>query len=219
MNFCEEVWLHAAPIYAAIVKHPFNQELMQGTLDTKKFNYYIEQDLYFLSDYVRVLNLIASRCVDKAHQELFMSFARTTWVGEKTSIEDLFSSPGDYQPLGKRTLAGVAYTNYLIRVAAIDPLEVAIAACLPCPWVYWELAKQMMSGTVANNPYQKWITLYASPEFATSVLPLIDVVNALAKAASPSLRAHMLDAFSQSALLEWHFWQDAYWLSNLTDVS
>jgi thiaminase/transcriptional activator TenA len=47
-----------------IVNHPFNVELMNGTLNIERFKFYIQQDALFLDDYIRTILTIASRIED-----------------------------------------------------------------------------------------------------------------------------------------------------------
>jgi thiaminase len=44
LEFSMIAWNKINNVYQAIIQHPFNQELILGTLNPKKFNYYIEQD-------------------------------------------------------------------------------------------------------------------------------------------------------------------------------
>ncbi|MGL9725552.1 MAG: hypothetical protein ACR5KV_02335 [Wolbachia sp.] len=47
-----------------ITNHPFNIELMNGTLNIESFKFYIQQDVLFLDDYIRTILIIASKIED-----------------------------------------------------------------------------------------------------------------------------------------------------------
>ena len=42
MKFTKRLWETIAPIYGAIISHPYNQELAAGTLPVEKFKFYIK---------------------------------------------------------------------------------------------------------------------------------------------------------------------------------
>ena len=55
MNLSQKAWNQTSHIYNSIIRHPFNQELMHGTLSREKFGYYIEQDSIYLKDFAKAL--------------------------------------------------------------------------------------------------------------------------------------------------------------------
>ncbi|WP_353280662.1 hypothetical protein [Wolbachia endosymbiont (group B) of Cyclophora punctaria] len=44
-----------------IIEHPFNVELANNTLNIENFKFYIQQDAFFVADYVRTVLIIASK--------------------------------------------------------------------------------------------------------------------------------------------------------------
>ncbi|MFQ5936834.1 MAG: thiaminase II, partial [Acidiferrobacterales bacterium] len=61
MSFSQDAWESIAPIYRAILEHPFNIELAAGSLDQKRFRHYILQDALFLVAFGRALSVAAAR--------------------------------------------------------------------------------------------------------------------------------------------------------------
>lgn len=102
------------------------------------------------------------------------------------------------------------YISYLLRVAALEPFEVALAALLPCFWVYREVGKHIHDRAQAGNPYQLWIDTYAGEDFEQTVDSVIAASDAAASGASPALQARMHEAFARAVQLEWMFWDSAY---------
>ncbi len=207
--FAKIAWEKAKPIYEAMIAAPFNQELMRGELPQVKFQFYLQQDTLYLKKFSQSLSLIASRCQDEKHANVFFDCAKNTLPSEEVAVHDIFAEknkPAVVQP----TVACDAYTNYLLHLAEHEPVEIAIASSIPCPWVYFEVAHYMATFSKADNPYSSWITFYSSEEFKESVIKVVDVFEALATKASNSLKEKMLEAFYQSCLFERSFWQDAY---------
>ena len=56
-----------------------------------------------------------------------------------------------------------------IPTASSAPYEVAVAALLPCFWIYWEVGKHLLTIARPHNPYQAWIDTYADEAFARGV--------------------------------------------------
>ena len=48
-----DAWAAAAPVYAAILRHPFIEELQAGTLAPARFQFYIAQDSHYLAHFAQ----------------------------------------------------------------------------------------------------------------------------------------------------------------------
>jgi thiaminase (transcriptional activator TenA) len=115
-----------------------------------------------------------------------------------------------FKETGRLTPATLNYTNYLLRMCAMEPVEVSIAAILPCFWVYRDIGRHIAQHTAPHNPFARWIDTYAGDAFDACVREAITIFDILADSASDAIRAKMLDAFYKSTCLEWHFWNDVY---------
>ncbi|MCE2992678.1 MAG: thiaminase II [Alphaproteobacteria bacterium] len=200
-----------ASIIQPIKDHPFNTELASGTLDLDKFAYYIEQDTVYLRYFARSLSMIASKAPLKFMQN-FLSFSECALIAEQEVVHTFFRDTLNLQPTNKLTTATLAYTSFLLQSGILEPVEVAVAAVLPCFWVYNIVGKHIAqsSDIKIQNPYNRWIETYASPEFTESVERAISIFDELALSSSDQVCELMLDAFYKSTVLEWHFWNDAY---------
>ena len=203
----------AKPLINASLLHPFNRELAAGTLAEETFIFYLIQDSLYLADFARALTLTAARLPSLNDLQQFIHFAEGAIESEQGLHKDYLTR---YLPkntnyaLIKQGPACFMYTNYLLRTAALATVEEATAALLPCFYIYHELGKNMLTSQKPDHPYQAWITLYASPDFAKAVNQSIDIVDSLGTMASPGLQEKMIQAFCRSSQLEWLFWQSAY---------
>jgi thiaminase (transcriptional activator TenA) len=218
MHFSKKTFKEIAPLYEAILALPFNQALMQGTLDTTVFSFYIEQDRLYLQDYGRALAIIAAKSESQYIQN-FLDFAKGAVLTEQELVHGYFKQKYDYQDTGTLTPATIAYTSFLLKTALLEPVEVAVAAILPCFWVYREVGLYIAKHTKENNPFARWISTYADDAFSKSVDEAITIFDALALDASDSMLQKMTDAFYKSTCLEWHFWNDAYGLANVDPLA
>src|SRR5712692_2109448 len=70
-----------------------------------------------------------------------------------------------------------AYTSYLLAVAYGRPFHEAVAALLPCYWIYWEVGKALERAGSADPLYARWIGTYASDAFGDVVRGVLDATN------------------------------------------
>ena len=209
MKLSQKSFEFSAKVIEAIKTHPFNRELMQGTLARDKFAYYIEQDSLYLNDFARSLALIAAKA-PLEYVRQFLKYSDFTFIAEQEIIHEFFRKAYNFKKTDRLTTATLAYTNYLLNTSANEAVEVAVAAVLPCFWVYLEVGKFIANNTSDNNPYSRWIETYSGDDFAKTVEQVINIFDKLAENTTESVRQKMLDAFYKSTCLEWHFWNDAY---------
>lgn len=209
MKLTDWLWEESSPIYKQIIAHPFNQELMNGTLAIEKFKQYIFQDSLYLADFARALSLVAARANEVEHVLQFAKFAEGAIVVER-ALHSHYFSVFNIEHQGQKSPACFAYTHYLLSTCGLKNLEEAVAALLPCFWIYKEVGDHILAHQRRPNTYQQWIDTYASPEFAELVEQIKLICDELGQAASPDLRHRMRDAYLNAARLEWLFWDSAH---------
>jgi thiaminase/transcriptional activator TenA len=213
MSFAQDAWNRSAPLYGAILDLPFNRELAAGTLARERFIFYMLQDAHYLTYFARALAVTAARAPDNDALIQFAGSAREAVVVERALHEGFFR---DYGISPERAAATepsptcAHYTHYLLALAHNAPYEVALAALLPCFWIYWEVGKHLHASAQPDNPYQAWIDTYADEAFAAGVKKVIAISDQVASAATPAICDQMHQAFRRAAQLEWMFWDSAY---------
>jgi thiaminase/transcriptional activator TenA len=207
--FTAELWDAAAPVYDAILRLPFNVELAGGTLDRDRFRFYIFQDSLYLADFARALAVTGAR-LDAADDVLaYVRFAEGAIVVERALHESYFAEFGVPEGL-EQSPACSFYTNFLLATASHRSVEEAVAALLPCFWIYREVGNAIHARAAADNPYRRWIDTYAGESFSASVDRAIASTDQVAARASAPARARMRDAYLTSSRLEWLFWDSAH---------
>jgi thiaminase/transcriptional activator TenA len=216
-TFSTQAWQNNLPLYEKILAMPFNAELAAGTLREDRFRHYIIQDAHYLEGFARALAL-ASAKADNADQIVqFAEAAKTAIIVERALHADYFKkfgvSAADFAA-SPPTAACDHYVSYLLRIAALEPFPVVLAALLPCFWIYLEVGKNIHARAAKPNSYQAWIDTYAGEEFETAVRAVIATTDAVAARASEDTLAAMHAAFTRATQLEWMFWDSAYRLAN-----
>ncbi|MCC5921717.1 MAG: thiaminase II [Cyclobacteriaceae bacterium] len=205
-------WERSASVYEKIVAMPFNQELMKGTLAENRFKFYVAQDSMYLADFGKALATIGSKLSDADQALSFLKFSSETIQVERALHGGYFEQFGirfeDYE----KSPTCYNYTNFLLSTSAYQSVEVAVAATLPCFWIYKEVGDHIFENGVANNPYQSWIDTYSGEDFGNSVKRAIEITDELAENASEKTKQQMFEAYIMAAKLEWMFWDSAYQL-------
>ncbi len=210
MKWSDEVWKAIEPVYTKIKELPFIKELMDGTLDNKKFIFYIRQDALYLADYGKVLTAIASKLSKPDHIEAFIHFAGESVAVEKI-LHESFINELDKENNIEASPSCLLYTSFLMRLLTNAPVEVALAAVLPCFWIYKEVGDYILANqTKENNPYQSWIDTYGGEDFAESVEKAISICDEVAETCTDVQRKAMTEAFVMCSKMEWMFWDSAY---------
>jgi thiaminase/transcriptional activator TenA len=216
MKFTQRLWQEIQPVYSAILDHAFIRELSEGTLSRERFAFYMKQDALYLREFSRALAITGARSPETADMQAYLGFASGAIVVESALHETYFREFGialdvDASP------ACFAYTQYLLSTAALGTYPEALAALLPCFWIYREVGGEI-AGRAAprlnDNPYARWIATYSGEEFSVSVDRAIETTERVAQNTTETDRQLMSRAFQRSSRLEWRFWDSAYQLES-----
>lgn len=202
-------WQNIAPVYKAILDLPFNLELSAGTLSIDTFRFYVYQDSLYLADFARALAVTAARSTNSPRVLEFLRFAENAIVVERALHESYFEEFGVPDDL-EQSPACAFYTNYLLATASLRSYEEAVAALLPCFWIYREVGNSIHEVAAQDNRYRQWIDTYAGADFNEAVDRAITISDDVAATTTDSGRARMQQAFVTSSRLEWLFWDSAY---------
>lgn len=212
-RFSDELWSGIEDVYAAILAHPFLAGLASGELDRDRFQIYVVQDAHYLRDYARALSATAARAPAEDEIAMFASHAAGAIEVERELHAGFLSDFGLTEadvlatPLSPTTLA---YTSYLLRVAHAGSFPEALAAVLPCYWIYREVGRALLERGSPNPLYRRWIDTYGGAEFDEVVTAVIGVTDRIGPELAPAERARAADHFRTTAKYEWMFW-DAAW--------
>jgi thiaminase/transcriptional activator TenA len=209
MAFTQELWKSIGPIYAAILRHPFVRGLTDGSLPRESFKFYAVQDALYLREFARALSLTAARAPQDEWIIMFNEHAAGALKVERSLHESFFQDFGlTREAVASTPLAptNLAYTSYLLAVAYGSPFHEALAALLPCYWIYWEVGKELERAGSADPLYKRWIGTYASEEFGSVVRAVLSATDQVGAALRPPEREAMKAHFVATSRYEWMFW-------------
>ncbi len=209
MRFSDELRRAADPIWQAQHEHPFVRGIGDGTLPAAKFRHYVRQDYLFLIEYARLLALGCARAPGLAEMTRFAELARAILATEMDLHRSYAAEWGiaaDELEAERMTPATRAYTDFLLRTAALGDYAELVAALLPCMWGYHEVGARLAErGRPADERYARWIDLYAGEEFAELAAWCRELVDE-----AEGARERMTEAFLTSSRYELAFWEMAW---------
>ncbi len=211
--FSQQVWQQNQALITAIRDMPYNRELAAGVLPASAFQHYIVQDSLYLQRYSRALAVCAAKATDDDAADFFANSARVAIAVEKSMHAGFLHQFGLSEKIlvsAKMSPACQAYTDFLIAACYERSYPVAVAAILPCFWVYEDVGREIARVAKTPNPYQAWIDTYSDEGFAAAVRQAIGFFDAAANAASDTERQQMAEVFELSTLYEYQFWDSAY---------
>ena len=207
--FTGELWAGIEGIYADILRHPFVTGLTDGSLPAERFRFYALQDALYLREFARALSIAAARAPRDEWIIMFDEHAAGALRVERALHESFFATWG----LGPEAVAAtplaptnLAYTSYLLAVAYGGPFHEALAAVLPCYWIYWEVGKELERAGSKDPLFSRWIGTYASEEFGSVVRAVLEMADTTAARLGDDERAAMRSHFVTTSRYEWMFW-------------
>ena len=145
-RFTDRLRSLADPIWQAQHFHPFVRGIGGGTVERDQFRYWVRQDYLFLIEYARLLAFAAARAPDLETMTRFAALAQETLQTEMALHRAYAADFG----ISARELEGEemapttqAYTDFLLRSAAIGDYAELLAALLPCIWGFSEIGIEL----------------------------------------------------------------------------
>jgi thiaminase len=197
MRLSNLAWRRARPAIKRIWSHPFVLQLVEGSLQQKQFNYYLQQDKYFLTYFDICLYRLAYLTPDEASNSL----------SRYRELPDM-SKPGDrvyrhYQPqlIQQHNLpmasATKAYADFLLKICLFNQYEIVLSALLPCYMIYNNLAKAKVSLVAKDNAYYPFFSIHAGRDISESTDNMQQLFDACGQKVTRKQRDQMLAVFEQ----------------------
>lgn len=213
MSFTTTVLDRTADLCAAIRDMPFNRALADGTLPQETFRHYIIQDAHYLEGFARALAMAGARA-PQAEDVLQLAQSAAGAIAVERQLHahymGLFGVSAESFAATPPSPVCEHYVSFLIATAASRDVAEAVAALLPCFWVYRDVGRDIHGRAGADNPYRAWIDTYAGEAFDSAVSAACALADRLAATAGAETRGRMEGAFARSTLLEWMFWDSAW---------
>ncbi|BBX16322.1 thiaminase II [Mycolicibacterium duvalii] len=207
-SWSTQLWTAIAPIFDAIVSHPFVTGLTDGSLASDAFAYYVAQDVHYLRAYARALAIVAAKAPTMADSAMFARHCAEVFDVELELHGELLPALGlsteavDAIPVGPTTQA---YNSYLLATTYDGSFVDGLATVLPCYWIYAEVGAELALHGSTDPRYQRWIDSYGGDEFAATVAEVLDLTDRIGPSLSPADEAAARAHFVTTSRYEWMF--------------
>ena len=214
----QRFWDAARPLIDTTAQHPFLRAMVEGTLASRQFQYYVYQDALYLQDFAACLYRLADHATELGYTPdaiTLRQLAHTALQDElalHTAYFQHWNTDDDDDDVrvryGQQQMpTTLLYTSYMTRIVAGGgsySYGEGLAALLPCFWVYRHVGQGLlqlrtrldMTPTTTttsrrSKQYDAWIDMYAGEEFATEVTKYIAIVNKeLERIQQPQSQSH-----------------------------
>lgn len=194
-------------VYNQIIYHLFIQQMINGNLSRDIFSYYMENNIPYLKVYAKCSNLI-NKSIKQKYKAYFKEY--TDYCGDYTNHMNKILIEHSGYITGNRIQALEEYTKHLINCCTHEQVGVAVAAFLPCEWIFMELGKLFDAKLNIDNSYSFWLEPLIEQKYIERVDSLIDILYEFIEEASYVIRNEMLEAFYKSTILELDFFDKSY---------
>lgn len=214
MKFSSRLYEKLEPIWRKNHAHPFVKGMGDGTLEPKKFRFYMIQDYLYLIDYAKLFALGAVKATDVRTMGKFARLLDST-LNEEMSLHrqyaEKFEISEDELEHAKPSPITLAYTHYMLHIANNGTLAELVSALLPCMWSYWEIGKELseIPGALEHDLYGEWIAMYSSEEFGTLATWCIELMDELTLGKPEAELAKLEEVFLNTTRFEYMFWDMA----------
>ncbi|MBW0102316.1 thiaminase II [Pseudonocardia sp. KRD291] len=207
------LWSDISDIYRSVLEHPFVTGLTDGTLPHETFRHYVVQDAHYLRGYARALAVCAAKAPGEAEVAMFAEHAGGAIAAEQELHGDLLDGLGltseqaASMPVAPATRA---YVSYLLAAAYGGSYAEAVAAVLPCYWIYGRVGEHLLAAGSPDPLFQRWIAMYGGEEYGAVVDAVLDATDRIGALASERELGLMREHFTTTSRYEWMFWDGAY---------
>ena len=145
MTSSQSFWDAARPMIDVTEKHPFLVAMVDGTLATENFQYYVVQDALYLQEFGDCLRRLARNPgISTTDSERLHAFATGAEEAEMC-LHNSFFKEWNISTEGVEQMPNcLLYTSYMKQIVATRSHAQGLAVLLPCFWVYMHVGKCML---------------------------------------------------------------------------
>ncbi len=170
-------WQDCQDLVRICEAHPFVRGIASGALPRERFAFYIGQDAFFLDAFARAYALAFAKAPDREAMAAFRELLNG--VFEELALHQGYAARWGVDLTPEPGPATRAYTDFLLRVAALEPAGHIVAAMTPCMRLYAHLGQVLKADTKPESPYREWVETYASADFQALARQLEELLDRL----------------------------------------
>lgn len=209
----------AMPIWEEIMKTPFIQEMIDGTLPVEKFKNYTIQDTLYIKGFSRTyaygfINSDDIKIMRRFYQCMHVILADESMLHIRY-LKEFYGMEEDKVYDLKMEPENKAYTDYMVEIAKTGTAQETLAAVMPCILSYLYIAKIVKEqaekkNTLEGSHFQLWIEEYASESYAKACKEITEFMDDISADLTDAQRERIMEIFCTSSKHELAFWTMAY---------
>lgn len=213
--FSERLHDCARDIWGQSLQHPFLIGIRDGSLDPKRFMFYLKQDYVYLIEYAKLFAIAGTKAKDVETMSKLAGIFHSTLsveMGLHRHYASRFGVSLEELEATKPTPTTLGYTTYMLSGAQRGSLAWVIAALLPCMWHYREIGENFakVPGALDHPLYREWILMYSSEKFGALTEWTIALLNRLTEGLPETELAELEECFVIASKYEYMFWDMAW---------
>jgi thiaminase/transcriptional activator TenA len=166
-SLSDSLWDRNRALADAALRHQFVQGIASGELARATFAHYVGQDAAFLDAFCRGYALGLAKSPDREGLTAFRELL--DGAVDELRLHADFATRWGVDLHQAADPATSAYTDFLLAVAALEPVGHIAAAMTPCMRLYAHLGQQLAAHAKPESPYREWVETYSSAEFEALV--------------------------------------------------
>ena len=214
MSFGRNLIAQAEPYMQSQVKKPFLQGLVDGTLPTECFQYWLRVDYPYLHNFLKVCSLGILKAEEPQDTAVMLQHVASIQeemidhekhaAGLNMTRDELLSFP--MGPLK------YSYTRHQLASAYHGGLGDVQAAILACQWGYGEAVARLISKRPIqpDNPYREWFAFHGDPAHRESFVEALNLLDRQAAKSTEAQQAQMATIFFKSVQHETMLWDEYF---------
>ena len=209
----------AMPIWEEIMKTPFIQEMIDGTLPVEKFKNYTIQDTLYIKGFSRTyaygfINSDDIKIMRRFYQCMHVILADESMLHIRY-LKEFYGMDEEKVYELKMEPENKAYTDYMVEIAKTGTAQETLAAVMPCILSYLYIAKIVKEqaekkNTLEGSHFQLWIEEYASERYAQACEEITEFMDDISADLTDAQRERIMEIFCTSSKHELAFWTMAY---------
>lgn len=206
--FTMQLLAAAQPVWSAMTQHPFVQEVAKGTLDPVKFDFWVQQDHYFVMETRRLWGYAAARAPEEEITRTLLQ-AAAALDPELQLFRDHAQARGIPLDVTPAPICQ-GYASFAVHVAAFGDFLELFSVIYGAEKAYFDTWTTVKGQTPPESAYARWIANWTSPAFADFVAWLGRTLDRLATGQPDAALGRARRAFLTTARFEYLFWEMAY---------
>lgn len=207
-DFIKEMWENTEETYRSIINSEFVTGLASGKLAEESFKHYLSQDIIYIKNDAIALEELSKRATNANEKDFFIRMSKDC-IEIENILHGEFLNYFNAQKAKEQSPAFLKYSDFLLNQVNNAPYPVAVAALLPCFWVYGKVGQHILNIQSPNNKYQKFIDTYAGDEYNEYTSEFIDITELQGKNADNLIQKEMINAFKIGSYHEFSVFEEA----------